>query len=199
MEPSRTAPRMDALEQRSVARFVPEQPFPAYAYVPGHFPHPLSDPRGHSFGARPERPAPLDPERWRLSRPYLYGIDLFNHGYYWEAHEVWEGLWHACGRSGQTGRFLQGLIKLAAAGVKVRQGMPQGVKNHARRATQLFQQVANELGGNNRRYLGLSLGDLVRFAGEAARTSIPDTPVDAVKAVFNFVLWPAEPADKGNP
>ncbi|TGQ49534.1 DUF309 domain-containing protein, partial [Mesorhizobium sp. M1C.F.Ca.ET.210.01.1.1] len=26
---------------------------------------------------------------------FRWGIDLFNHGYYWEAHEAWEPLWHA--------------------------------------------------------------------------------------------------------
>ena len=52
-----------------------------------------------------ERPDPPDPEQWHLCRPYLYGIDLFNDGYYWEAHEVWEGLWHACGLRGQPRAF----------------------------------------------------------------------------------------------
>src|SRR5260370_8110055 len=130
--------------QRSVPRLAPDQPCTAYSYIPGRFPHPLSDPRGHSFGVQPQRPEPPDPEQWRLCRPYLYGIDLFNHGYYWEAHEVWEGLWHACGRSGPTASFLKGLIKLAAAGVKVRAGKPQGVKSTALRAAELFPQTAKE-------------------------------------------------------
>ena len=51
-------------------------------------------------------------EEWRACRDYLYGIDLFNHGYYWEAHEVWEGLWVACGRRGPTAIYLQALISL---------------------------------------------------------------------------------------
>src|SRR5688500_6277324 len=106
-------------------RLVPERPLPPYAFVPGRFPHPVSDPRGHSYGARPEPSAPPDPERWRECSSYLYGIDLFNHGYYWEAHEEWEGLWHACNRRGRTANFLKGLIKLAAAGVKAREGQPR--------------------------------------------------------------------------
>mgnify|MGYP001399614021 CR=1 FL=1 len=28
----------------------------------------------------------------RIERIY-YGVDLFNYGYWWEAHEAWEGLW----------------------------------------------------------------------------------------------------------
>src|SRR5688500_11645065 len=105
-----------------VPRLVPERPLPPYAFVPGRGPHPVSDPRGHSYNRAPERPAPIDPERWQQSQPYLFGFDLVNRGFYWEAHEVWEGLWHACGRSGPTADLLKGLIQLAAAGVKVRQG-----------------------------------------------------------------------------
>ena len=46
----------------------------------------------------------------------LYGIDLFNHGFYWEAHEAWEGLWIACARRGPTATYLQAFITAAAAG-----------------------------------------------------------------------------------
>ena len=118
-------------------RFTPDVPLPPYTFVPGRAPHPVSDPAGHSFGAKPERPAAPDPARWRECRAYLRGLDLFNHGYYWEAHEVWEGLWHACGQTGPIAAFLQGLIKLAAAGVKVREGVPEGVRSHADRAAEL--------------------------------------------------------------
>jgi predicted metal-dependent hydrolase len=180
-------------EQRHIPRWAPDQPFPAYAYVPGRFPHPLSDPQGHSFGAKPQRPDPPDPDQWRLCQPYLYGIDLFNHGYYWEAHEVWEGLWHACGRSGQTGQFLKGLIKLAAAGVKVREGIPQGVQNHARKAAELLRQTADEVGTEDSRYLGLRLGDLIRFAQEITVAPMIHEKDHGrcVQAVFDFVLSPA--------
>lgn len=66
-------------------RFLPDRPFPPYAYVPGDAPHPTRDPGGHSYGAEFEIPEPPDPEDWRACRDYLYGIDLFNHGFYWEA------------------------------------------------------------------------------------------------------------------
>src|SRR6516165_5519584 len=114
-------------------RFAPDDPLPPYTFVPGRTPHPVSDPAGHSFGAKPERPAAPDPARWRECRAYLRGLDLFNHGYYWEAHEAWEGLWLAAGRAGTTADFLKGLIKLAAAGVKSREGRPAGAVSRARR------------------------------------------------------------------
>src|SRR5262249_41594058 len=104
---------MAALPPR-IPRLAPGQPFPAYTYLPGGSPHPTADPQGHSFGIRPGSHEAFRPEAWQLSENYLFGLDLFNHGYYWEAHEAWESLWHACGRRGLTADFLKGLIKLAA-------------------------------------------------------------------------------------
>ena len=85
----------------------------------------------------------LIPGQWENSAAYLWGIDLFNHGYYWESHEAWEALWHAAGRRGTTADFLKGLIKLAAAGVKAREGNRDGIGRHARRAADLFSRVAD--------------------------------------------------------
>ena len=161
-----------------VPRLVPDQPFPPYTYVPGRSPHPVSDPAGHSFGVETPRPPRVDPEHWQTSRAYLYGIDLFNHGYYWEAHETWETLWHACGRKGVTADFLKGLIRLAAAGVKARAGSPEGVRSHARRAAQLFEEVARQLGDATPCYLGLALGDL-----RAAASELADQPPTADLAI----------------
>ena len=81
---------------------------------------------------------PLDQATWRQNETWLDAIDLFNAGYYWEAHEAWEALWHAGGRKGPTADLLKGLIKLAAAGVKASEGRPAGVRQHARRAAELL-------------------------------------------------------------
>lgn len=113
-------------------------PLPPYSYVTGQHPHPLRDPAGHSFGHDPEPVVPLDESNWPTNQAWLYAIDLFNHGFYWEAHEAWEGLWHASGRRGSTADFLKGLIKLAAAGVKAKEGRPAGVRRHAARAAVLL-------------------------------------------------------------
>jgi len=108
-----------------------ELALPPYSYVPGHTPHPVSDPAGHMFGRPLPVAQPLQPENWQASTEYRYGADLFNHGYYWESHEAWESLWHAVGRKGPVADLLKGLIKLAAAGVKAREGNPRGVRRHA--------------------------------------------------------------------
>lgn len=178
----------------AIPRFVPDAPFPPYSYVTGRFPHPTRDPAGHSFGVVPARCPTPDPNRWRECRAYLYGVDLFNHGYYWEAHEVWEGIWHACGRTGPTGNFFKGLIKLAAAGVKACEGRLAGVRRHAQRAAELFRQVAAELPPEQACYFGLSLPRLTSLATDAARRAATlSTRTGApVEVVFPFVLSPVE-------
>ena len=111
---------------------------PPYSYVPGQFPHPIRDPAGHSYAHLPESVTAIDDSNWQTNAAWLWAIDLFNHGFYWEAHEAWESLWHKAGRRGPTANFLKGLIKLAAAGVKHREGRPEGVRRHAARASELL-------------------------------------------------------------
>lgn len=104
-------------------------PFPSYRFVPGLTPHPRRDPQGHSYGkAEPVPPAFL-PHEWWDSDCYLYGVDLYNFAYWWECHEVFEGLWHAVGHETEQGQFLQALIQIAAANIKKFVGAPQAVAN----------------------------------------------------------------------
>ena len=137
-------------------RYAPAIPLPPYAYVPGHeLPHPINDPRGHSFGhAIQPTPTPLDllnqlptePASRRQAIAALFAthpdwhhaLDLFNAGYPWEAHESWEAFWHALGRTTPDARFVQGFIHLAAACVKIREGKPAGVTKHTQRARELL-------------------------------------------------------------
>ena len=98
----------------------------------------------------------------------LLGIDLFNHGFYWEAHESWEAVWHAVGRSGPLANLLKGLIKLAAAAVKAREGNAVGMRRHAARAGELFASVAASLDPGQHRLLGLALDELAATAAAMA-------------------------------
>jgi hypothetical protein len=157
---------------KTIARLIPNEPLPPYAYVPGRFPHPESDPAGHSFGAPRPMPAPLSPEDWSASQPYLRGLDLFNHRYYWESHVEFEGLWLACGRRGIVAAFLKGLIKLAAAGVKHLEEKPRGVKSHAGRAAELWREVAREV-GEEVVFLGFRLRELIALADAIDRDGWP--------------------------
>jgi len=168
---------------RGAERFVPHRAFPPYAYVTGRTPHPRRDPRGHSFGAPEPPPAAFDPAGWRACEDYLFGIDLFNCGYYWEAHEAWEGLWRASrgadrvraalphapseppgGDASEATLFLQALIKLAAAGFKARQGRPEGVSRHASVAAALLREIAT----SEPRFMGFIIPELIERAAAIA-------------------------------
>jgi hypothetical protein len=170
-------------------RLVPDEPLPPYSYVTGRFPHPTRDQAGHSFGRPPDEPPPIQPERWNQSRIYLVGCDLFNYGYYWEAHETWEAAWKAAGRRGTLADFLKALIKLAAAGVKAREGRPAGVQRHAARAAQLFRGVGAKISGAA--YLGLDVDELIGIAEGLKRgIELPEPSGRAVQIVFDFTLLP---------
>ena len=173
-------------------RLLPDQPFPPYAYVPGHTPHPTHDRGGHSYGAEFQIPEPPNPEDWRACREYLYGIDLFNHSYYWEAHEVWEGLWVACGRRGPTATYLQALISLAAAGLKARSSNARGMRANANKAVRLFESVASCAGSHRTHYMGLDVRALADFAAMIAKSSqTTDTAAgDKNLAAFDLLLRP---------
>lgn len=175
-------------------RYAPAYPLPPYAYVPGHdLPHPVNDPRGHSSSkapadasdasnaAAPFADLPPDPASRRrvltvtlaANSDWLYAIDLFNGGWYWEAHEAWEGFWHALGRTSLEARFVQGLIHLAAAAVKIREGKPAGVSRHTQRARELLGGALAEVSsghgetpGDATATLGLATGTLATVVAE---------------------------------
>jgi len=97
-----------------------DAPFPPYRFLPFQpgIPHPRYDPDGHSYGKEEEYLASFSAADWNTCQPYLYGIDLFNYGYWWEAHESLESVWLAAGQKTPTGNFVQGIILLAAAQLK---------------------------------------------------------------------------------
>lgn len=94
------------------------RPLPPYRHLPFRNAHPFLDEDGHSFGEQLVPPDAFDPHHWRNSPEYLYAIDLFNHRFWWEAHERLKPLSIAAGRESATGLFLQGLIQIAAALLK---------------------------------------------------------------------------------
>lgn len=109
-------------------RYCPGRSFPLYRHLPGVTPHPLSDPAGHSYGLEEPELTPLTGANWRTNEEYLFGFDLFNYSYWWEAHEVWEGLWQLAPYSSPERLFLQGFIQLSAALLKWHQRILGGVQ-----------------------------------------------------------------------
>lgn len=149
---------------RFTPRLLPDEPLPPYTFVPGRHPHPESDPAGHSFGRSRPAVQPLAVDRWSTCQPYLRGLDLFNHGFFWESHVEFESLWLAAGRHGETADFLKGLIHLAAAGVKYLEGKPAGVQSHARRAGGLFERLRADASPTRASWFGLHIALLAEIA-----------------------------------
>jgi uncharacterized protein len=57
---------------------------------------------------------------------YLKGVELFNNEDFFEAHEVWEDLWHET--RGEARDFVQGLIQVASSFHHLRNGNMRGAR-----------------------------------------------------------------------
>lgn len=171
-------------------RWLPQEPFPIYAYVAGKFPHPTRDANGHRNARSPHDLGIPEAHRWKDCWHYLRGIDLFNYGFYWEAHEAWETLWHAAGRKGQMADYLKGLIALAAAGVKAREGRLAGVRSHALRALNLFTQTQERLENQSREFMGLNLSALIALTRQIldAPEQVLNTSDAPVVVIFSSLI-----------
>ena len=150
----------------AVIRRYSNRAFPPYRHVPGSTPHPTRDPEGHSFGDDARHLPDLNASDWRHCDAYLYGIDLFNAGYWWEAHEVLEGLWHAAGIGTPAAHVLQAVIQCAAAHLKTFTGRPVG-------ARRLFEQAHNHVLWRRDHHLGL---DLIGMLADTGAFITGDTP-----------------------
>lgn len=95
-------------------------PFPDYAFVPGHNAHPTADPSGHSARQVPPSSQRLTQNNWFDVNDYLFGCDLYNHGFWWEAHEAWERVWLARQPGDDTDCYLRALIQAANGLLKLR-------------------------------------------------------------------------------
>ncbi|MBU1304634.1 MAG: DUF309 domain-containing protein [Alphaproteobacteria bacterium] len=171
-------------------RLLQDRTFPAYAYLPGnHQPHPVRDPTGHSYG--PET-LPLEHEPYLNDTALKWGIDLFNHGYYWEAHEAWEPLWLAAKGNAADRALFKGLIMLAATGVKIREGKWTAALRHAGKAARSLRQLPPAPQGSRLLdQIGIPPHALARLAEEAARFAVelPRRPPGQPEPVFSFLLW----------
>lgn len=108
------------------------------------------------------------------------GRRAFPRGFFWEAHEAWELLWNAPGRTTPEARGVRGLIHLAAAGVKIREGKPAGVARHVQRARALLAAGRREgepasgrfdCPGTDERSVANVIGELEGYRGECWHTS----------------------------
>jgi hypothetical protein len=92
---------------------------------------------------------------------YVHGVDLFNHDFWWEAHEAWEGLWSRA--EGSQRLFLQGLIQLAAALLKHHLRSAAGAESLARGARgKLVAVCQRERLGPGERFMGVDVTGLLQ-------------------------------------
>lgn len=94
-------------------------------------------------------PEPHDNEEARL---FHEGVTLFNHGEWFEAHEVWEDVWRPA--SGERKRFYQGLIQCAVTIEHMRRGNPRGVLS-------VFESARGKFTGLPEVYMGVPVRKLL--------------------------------------
>jgi predicted metal-dependent hydrolase len=77
---------------------------------------------------------------------YLQGIELFNAGKFWHAHESWEEAWLAA-EDEQLKLFYKGIIQTAAALVHWQKGNPKGLHLNWAKARVKLEQLPPEMMG----------------------------------------------------
>ena len=92
-------------------------------------------------------------ERPSATPRLLRGVDLFNNGHYWEAHEVWEAEWTP-DRKGPDSGFYKGLIQVAA-------GCLHYTRHNRRGAINKWRSAANYLRPYLPTHKGVRLAPLV--------------------------------------
>lgn len=70
------------------------------------------------------------------------GFDLFHEGFFWEAHEVWEEVWHRC-RPTLEGQLLKSCILTTASRLKETMNEPGQAERLIARACALTEQMVD--------------------------------------------------------
>ncbi len=91
--------------------------------------------------------------------PFLAGIQLFNAGEYWHAHEQWEICWRAA--QGEEAEFYKALIQIAAALVKWRQGNQRGLRLNWAKAQRRLAQLPAVYRGVDLAALAMAMTDIL--------------------------------------
>ena len=124
---------------------------------------------------------------------YLQGVLLFNRADYFEAHEVWEELWHDT--AGPERRFIQGLIQAVVCVYHANNGNVLG-------ARRLFHSGRRYMSGFPDRHLGLDAVYFWDIMERALADFLPDPSLTSARLRPEFVpkitllpepdCWPEE-------
>ena len=105
---------------------------------------------------------------------YLTGIQLFNEGEFFEAHEVWEDIWHEA--YGLKYEFYQGMIQCAVALEHYRRSNPRGVVS-------LYDSYRKHMRDVPETFMGLDVKSFLAAMREALRPVLEADPLPAKGAI----------------
>ena len=77
---------------------------------------------------------------------FLFGVDLFNHQFFWEAHEFWEVVWKRYKGETTYALFIQSLIQFAACCLKRVLESPEGIEKLRRGSLEKLEKVEKKVG-----------------------------------------------------
>ena len=143
-------------------RYLPTAPIPKTPYWPG------VNQRDPDFHILPRS----DQTQWREHPGYLHGIDLFNHGCYWEAHEAWEDLWLPLEKIDPVRIHTQGLIQASAALLKIRLQQPLPASSIWHRGKARLEEI--QLRFPNEMYRGIELVAFCKSIDQILKEENPD-------------------------
>lgn len=126
-------------------------PLPAQPYIPGRSDRPENGLISYLAETAPQL---TDPEKWMENEAYLAGLWLYTHGYFWEAHEVWEPVWQNARPNSPERILLQALIQTANAGLKIAMERSEAARKLAFIASDLLHEAV--LSGRDR-VMGVNL------------------------------------------
>jgi uncharacterized protein len=105
---------------------------------------------------------------------YLTGIQLFNEHEYFEAHEVWEDIWHEA--YGTKYEFYQGMIQCAVALEHYARSNPRGVVS-------LYDSYRRHFKNVPEIFMGLNVSDFLKRMHESLRPVLETTPLPEKGAI----------------
>ena len=143
-------------------------PLPAWRHIPGVNDRHAGDAFDQAKALCPPRVTDAEAS---TNGAWLYGLRLFNAGYYWEAHEVLETVWMRTAPNSRERALVQALIHLANGALKLAANKPGAAKRLARLAGEC---VALSHSGGRDRIMGLGAKELLGVA----RTLAGDAPMD---------------------
>lgn len=100
-----------------------EYDLPLQPYISGETPRPVTEPLA-GLGIQPYS---LSEVPLMENQFFLYGVDLYNHHYFWEAHESWELVWKLEENS-IIKDMIKGLIQAAGGYLKILHGLERGTR-----------------------------------------------------------------------